>query len=351
MSIAYKSNQFLVQSWRTLEVKDGSIIVKEYLDGVEKFLNYAFREKHNGETISCPCTQCVLFYQVNRAMAYDHLVVHGIMPSYDNWFCHGESFNGSTSIEENNDRQEAFRGDDMRGMIHDAFGSITHFMDDNTSEVGEIEPNLEENTPHSSGNQPHPEVDKFEQLMKDANEELYPGCKKFSLLGVRKARGPTLLKDVWNLPSGKTIVVHFNSRNQAIGKEGQKLASFLGMVARTPELTPLNVDDWRVFDKEEKLKLVEFVKRKFSIPVRGEEFVKKSIGKKWKDYKCDLKTMYVTKYKTKDALMKNRPSHLPRDQWTGLVSYWLSDKAKERSQEIESVGLSKKCLTREDPKA
>ncbi|XP_060186942.1 uncharacterized protein LOC132616513 isoform X3 [Lycium barbarum] len=320
-------------------------------------------------------------------MAYDHLVVHGIMPSYDNWFCHGESFNGSTSIEENNDRQEAFRGDDMRGMIHDAFGSITHFMDDNTSEVGEIEPNLEENTPHSSGNQPHPEVDKFEQLMKDANEELYPGCKKFSklsfllqlyrikllfkwpnesfnallgllkdalpegLLGVRKARGPTLLKDVWNLPSGKTIVVHFNSRNQAIGKEGQKLASFLGMVARTPELTPLNVDDWRVFDKEEKLKLVEFVKRKFSIPVRGEEFVKKSIGKKWKDYKCDLKTMYVTKYKTKDALMKNRPSHLPRDQWTGLVSYWLSDKAKERSQEIESVGLSKKCLTREDPKA
>ncbi|KAK4360412.1 hypothetical protein RND71_019364 [Anisodus tanguticus] len=78
--------------------------------------------------------------------------------------------------------------------------------------------------------------------------------------GARKVDGPTLLKDVWNLPSGKTIVVQFNSRNQAIGKEGRKLASFLGMVDRTPELTPLNMDDWRVFDKEEKLKLVEFVK-------------------------------------------------------------------------------------------
>ncbi|XP_075086625.1 uncharacterized protein LOC107817705 isoform X2 [Nicotiana tabacum] len=42
--------------------------------------------------------------------------------------------------------------------------------------------------------------------------------------------------------------------------------------------------------------------------------------------------MYVTKYKSKDALMKNRPSHIPRDQWTGLVLYWLSDKAKKRSQ-------------------
>ncbi|KAG5590716.1 hypothetical protein H5410_041230, partial [Solanum commersonii] len=67
---------------------------------------------------------------------------------------------------------------------------------------------------------------------------------------------------------------------------------------------------------------------KFSIPIHGEEFVKKSIGKKWRDYKCDLKAMYVTTYKTKDALIKNRPSHIPRDQWSGLVLYWLSKKAK-----------------------
>ncbi|KAG5591775.1 hypothetical protein H5410_042289 [Solanum commersonii] len=40
-------------------------------------------------------------------------------------------------------------------------------------------------------------------------------------------------------------------------------------------------------------------KKKFSIPICGKEFVKKSIGKKWRDYKCDLKVMYVTKYKTK----------------------------------------------------
>jgi hypothetical protein len=36
----------------------------------------------------------------------------------------------------------------------------------------------------------------------------------------------------------------------------------------------------------------------------------------------------MAKYKTKDALLKNRPNRIPRDQWTGFVTYWLSDKAK-----------------------
>lgn len=85
----------------------------------------------------------------------------------------------------------------------------------------------------------------------------------FIILGnlvTRKSHGPTLLKDVWKLPPGKTVDVPFNSRNQPIGKEGRKVASFLGIVARTPELTPLHVDDWRNFDNEQKKKLVDFVR-------------------------------------------------------------------------------------------
>uniref|UniRef100_A0A1S4AGT0 Transposase n=1 Tax=Nicotiana tabacum TaxID=4097 RepID=A0A1S4AGT0_TOBAC len=72
--------------------------------------------------------------------------------------------------------------------------------------------------------------------------------------------------------------------------------------------------------------------KKFSIPKRGEAWIVKSLGNKWKDYKCELKSEYTRKYKTKDALLKNRPSRIPRDQWSGLVSYWLSDKAKRRTQ-------------------
>ncbi|KAH0633079.1 hypothetical protein KY284_035865 [Solanum tuberosum] len=147
-------------------------------------------------------------------------------------------------------------------------------------------------------------------------------------LATRKPRGPTLLKDVWKLPPGKLIDVPYNSRNQSIGKEGRKLTSFLEIVVRTPELTPLHIDDWRNFDSKQEKKLVDFVRKKFSFQKRGEAFVLKSQEKKWKNYKCEIKGEYMSKYKTKDALLKNRPSCIPRDQWSGLVSYWLSDKVK-----------------------
>ncbi|KAJ1441931.1 Armadillo-like helical [Sesbania bispinosa] len=48
----------------------------------------------------------------------------------------------------------------------------------------------------------------------------------------RKVRGPTLLKDIWNMPSGKTIDVQFNNH------------------------------DWRSFDRDQKKKLVELVRKR-----------------------------------------------------------------------------------------
>ncbi|KAK6773842.1 hypothetical protein RDI58_029081 [Solanum bulbocastanum] len=97
-----------------------------------------------------------------------------------------------------------------------------------------------------------------------------------SISGASKAKnihGPTLLEDVWNLPSGEIIVVQFNRHNQSIEKEGRKFASFLVIIARTPDLTLLNTNDWRVFD-EEKIKLVEFVRTIDKIdPTRAKVYI------------------------------------------------------------------------------
>ncbi|XP_020964529.1 uncharacterized protein LOC110265695 [Arachis ipaensis] len=78
----------------------------------------------------------------------------------------------------------------------------------------------------------------------------------------KRVRGPTLLKKIWNTPYGKIIDVQFNNCNQAIRKEGRKLASFLGILARTPSIMPLNIDDWRCYDKEEKNKLLKIVRKR-----------------------------------------------------------------------------------------
>ncbi|RYQ91525.1 hypothetical protein Ahy_B09g097434 [Arachis hypogaea] len=161
----------------------------------------------------------------------------------------------------------------------------------------------------------------MEQLLNDKDLCQTPSISNSINSEQDEELGPTLLKKIWNMPHEKTIDVQFNNFNQAIRKESRKLASFLGILARTPSIMPLNIDDWRCYDKEEKNKLLKIVRKKFSIPIRGVEFVKRSIGKKWKDYKYDLKGMCLGQYKTKNVLLKNRPERIPRDQWIGLVSY------------------------------
>ncbi|KAK6773768.1 hypothetical protein RDI58_029006 [Solanum bulbocastanum] len=70
----------------------------------------------------------------------------------------------------------------MRGMIHDALGGCTQFIDIDINETIEMEPDLLENNTPMFLKQTHPEIDKFERLMKEANEEQYLGCKKFRKL-------------------------------------------------------------------------------------------------------------------------------------------------------------------------
>ena len=69
-----------------------------------------------------------------------------------------------------------------------------------------------------------------------------------------------MLKDIWNMPPGTKIPVRFNYHNQAVGREAWKLASFLGIVARTLELTPFNFHDWRFFPDDDQKKLLAFVR-------------------------------------------------------------------------------------------
>ncbi|XP_020088912.1 uncharacterized protein LOC109710609 [Ananas comosus] len=148
----------------------------------------------------------------------------------------------------------------------------------------------------------------------------------------KRARGPTLLTEIWNLPKDERITVNFNTRWQPIGNEGRVLASFLGIMARNANLTPLHIPDWRAFPKKEKKRLFKLVESKFLIPPRGEKWVLRSLGKKWKDYKCELKGEYYLKYKNVDDVLEHKPERVPRDQWTSLVSFWNSEKVKKRSE-------------------
>lgn len=50
----------------------------------------------------------------------------------------------------------------------------------------------------------------------------------------------------------------------------------------------------------------------------------KSLGKKWKDYKCKLKVSYYDKYQTDEERIANCPETIIPAQWEKLVYFWSS---------------------------
>ncbi|KAJ8434140.1 hypothetical protein Cgig2_000860 [Carnegiea gigantea] len=93
----------------------------DYLDGVDAFLNFAFRdvreEDKNRLTIRCPCDKCRNALLKTRLEARFDLLRCGIYEKYTTWEFHDESidqFNGDNSSE-NNENEEV-------NMLQDACG-------------------------------------------------------------------------------------------------------------------------------------------------------------------------------------------------------------------------------------
>ncbi|KAF7146467.1 hypothetical protein RHSIM_Rhsim04G0033300 [Rhododendron simsii] len=141
-----------------------------YIQGVEKFIEFAYDKKHPDSKIYCPCKKCVNVIFGTRSGVTEHLIINGFNTKYTRWTIHGESL-ASSSRNESDANQSSYFQDDMVGMVHDAFGV--------PRQDGGIRDNegLE-----SMGLGPDKETKKFFKLLEDAQRELYPNCKTFSAL-------------------------------------------------------------------------------------------------------------------------------------------------------------------------
>ncbi|XP_028079201.1 uncharacterized protein LOC114280979 [Camellia sinensis] len=144
-----------------------------------------------------------------------------------------------------------------------------------------------------------------------------------------RGRGPTRCLDVWNM-EGK-ISVSVNELGQPIGLEAPKLTNFLGTIARNGHMAPLNYVEWRALPDEIKEKMWQQVQSKFEIDPKSKSWVLKSIGKKWKDWKAELKANRYNTHKTDEERLADCDERVIRDQWRILISFWNSKEAKERS--------------------
>lgn len=104
----------------------------------------------------------------DNRIIYGHLLWHEILRSYTKWYFHGEDTDSSSSTQ--HDMVDSLAdgddtGDDMRGMVHDAFRvqGEPRDRDGLTDEVQNF-------------------ADKFHKVLLNTEKELYPGCKFHSKL-------------------------------------------------------------------------------------------------------------------------------------------------------------------------
>ncbi|KAG5528669.1 hypothetical protein RHGRI_029367 [Rhododendron griersonianum] len=141
-----------------------------YIQGVEKFLDFAYDKKHPDSKIYCPCKKCVNLIFGTRSGVKEHLIINGFNTNYTRWTIHGESL-ASSSRNESDANQSSYFQDDMIGMVHDAFGV--------PRQDGEIRDNAGLG---SMGLGLDKETKKFFKLLEDAQREFYPNCKTFTAL-------------------------------------------------------------------------------------------------------------------------------------------------------------------------
>ncbi|KAI5411572.1 hypothetical protein KIW84_056582 [Lathyrus oleraceus] len=137
---------------------------KEYQNGLDFFLDYAYTKGNpRGKEILCPCTNCYNTNWLTRNEVRNHLIAFGFQKGYDVWVRHGEKKLKPGDLNDNYMNHEEDQIDDIYGLLHGRFRDVVQ-------EENEVNVGLNE------------DAKKIYNLVEEAKQDLYPGCKNFSKL-------------------------------------------------------------------------------------------------------------------------------------------------------------------------
>ena len=179
---------------------------KAYLQGVNSFLAFVFRNSVVGDKILCPYRKCVNSFWRDSSDIREHLICDGFLKGYTTWNLHGEASSSFVNTDNGDGAdlvEESSEEDDISALLRD----LACGLDDR----GDFEDN-------SSVEVPKELVD-LQKLVEANSQELFPNCKKYSklrflirLLHIKLLGGWTdksfdLILDLFNdvLPEGSTL--------------------------------------------------------------------------------------------------------------------------------------------------
>ncbi|XP_073037274.1 uncharacterized protein [Primulina eburnea] len=177
-------------------------------------------------------------------------------------------------------------------------------------------------------NNPHVENDFMdEESDQDVDSE------SESLDAEKKTRGPTFMKEIWGRPSTlPRIKIQCDDMGRPIGSRRNKFTDFLGTLARNGKFCPIDVEDWHKMPLDSKKKMLDVIKEKYDLPPGTESWTLRSIAKKWRNWKSELKKKYYDPELPMQVLLQERDKRAFVEQYVKLVAQWNSEKSKERSE-------------------
>ncbi|KAK9144547.1 hypothetical protein Sjap_004450 [Stephania japonica] len=101
-----------------------------YINGVEKFLDFACANNGTNARIYCPCKSCCNRYLRPRDEVEGHLFSKGFLRKYKRWTYHGETYGTSKRVE---DKKDANR------LVHNNTAATVHEATRNSNTVANAE--------------------------------------------------------------------------------------------------------------------------------------------------------------------------------------------------------------------
>ncbi|KAG5531733.1 hypothetical protein RHGRI_026376 [Rhododendron griersonianum] len=145
----------------------------------------------------------------------------------------------------------------------------------------------------------------------------------------QRAKGRGFARPYVGWGTGAKLEVKLNKDDQPIGNTAGPLQSQLGIIARNATLAPLTFTDWRAPELYPyKERIWAEVKENSTAPDAYKHNCLMSVGKKWKDWKDELKRTIYNLYDNDEDRLANCPIRVDPDQWRVLVQFWGTKTAK-----------------------
>ena len=156
-------------------------------------------------------------------------------------------------------------------------------------------------------------------------------------------RKNTLMKRVNKLRSrGDKIHVDIDEKKQPVGKHGDELLSYIGVLGR--EVVPIWVKNWRSKEYVElKSRIWEEVQEGFELPTQYRDECLRRVGEAARNFRHDLYDTYVKPNIDNDSVYQRPPAvikyytNIGEDDWKRFVQYRKSEDFKKLSEQGKEI--------------